>query len=76
MSQSRQVRSAFGKVAIVLRAATTTHHRRRAVATESRGNAARVATIPQDHARLQLLLALEVRSEEGFLLPGDQRGPH
>lgn len=74
--EPREICSAPGEVVVVLPAAAAAHHRRRATATESRGDAARAATVFKDNARLQLLVAPEVRPEEGFLLSSDQRGSH
>lgn len=76
MPQSWKVRPASGEVALVLPGPAAAHHRRRTVAPESNRDPSRAPEVPQDNPDLQLLDALEVRSEEGILLPGDERGSH
>lgn len=68
MFKSRKICSASGKMAFLLSASTIAHYRRRTVATKSCRNVARVTKVPQDHARFQLLVSFEVRSEERILL--------
>lgn len=72
MFKSRKIRSASGKVAFLLSASAIAHYRRRTVAAKSCRDIARVTKVPQDHARFQLLVSFEVRSEERILLSSYQ----
>lgn len=76
MFKPREIRSAFGKMAFVLSSSAAAHNRRRAAAPESGGNVARASKVPQDHARFQLFVSLEVRPEERVLLSGYERGSY
>lgn len=50
MFKSWKIRSASRTMALLLPASAVAHHRRRATATESRGDVARAAEVPKDHA--------------------------
>ena len=76
MFKSRQIRPASGEVALLLSTSAIAHYRRGTTPSKSRGDVARATKVPQDHARFQLLVPLEVRPEKGFLLSGHQRGSH
>lgn len=76
MFKSREIRAASGEMAFLLSASAIAHHRRGAATSESRRDVARATKVPQDHARFQLLVPLEVRPEEGILLSSYQRGSH
>lgn len=74
MFKSREIRPASGKMAFLLSASAIAHHRRGAAPSKSRRDVTRATKIPQDHARFQLLISLEVRPKEGILLSSYQRG--